>query len=72
VKLAPSRKELRLALIEQLVQDRKPGEAAAHYEALAKADPGNPDVIRDWGRLLLKDTARPEAERKKAAAGVWG
>ena len=71
VKLAPSRRELRLALVEQLVQEKKFGAAAAQYEAMAKTDPNNPDVIREWGRLLLKDTARPEPERKKAAADVW-
>jgi tetratricopeptide (TPR) repeat protein len=71
VKLAPSRRELRLALVEQFVQEKKFAEAAAQYEAMAKADPGNPDTIRDWGRMLLRDTSRPEPERKKAAAAVW-
>lgn len=71
VKLAPSRKELRLALVEQLVQDKKFADAAAQYEAMSKADPNNPDVVRDWGRLLLKDTSKPETERKQAAAAVW-
>jgi tetratricopeptide (TPR) repeat protein len=71
VKLAPSRRELRLALVEQLVQDKKIAEAAAQYEALAKADPGNPDTLRDWGRILLRDESKPEADRKKAAAAVW-
>jgi tetratricopeptide (TPR) repeat protein len=71
VKLAPTRKELRLALIEQLVQEKKFAEAAAQYEAMTKADPNNPDLIREWGRLLLGDTTRPEAERKQAAAAVW-
>jgi tetratricopeptide (TPR) repeat protein len=71
LKLAPSRSELRRALIEQFVEERKYAEAAAQYEAMAKTDPNNPDVVRDWGRTLLKDTTRPEAERKKAAATVW-
>ena len=71
VKLAPSRRELRLALIEQLVQDRKFAEAAGQYEALAKLEPNNPDVVRDWGRMLLRDTTRPEPDRKQAAAAVW-
>ena len=72
VKLAPSRRELRLALIDQLVHERKFTEAAAQYEAISQTDPNNPDLVRDWGRLLLKDTTRPEAERKQAAAAVWG
>ncbi len=71
VKLAPSRKELRLALVEQLVQEKKFAEAAAQYEAMAKNEPNNPDVIRDWGRMLLRDAAKPDAERKQAAAAVW-
>ena len=71
IKLAPSRREIRLALIEQLVQDRKFAEAAAQYEALAKLEPNNPDVVRDWGRMLLRDASKAEADRKKAAAAVW-
>src|SRR5262249_34904375 len=71
VKLAPSRKDLRMALVEQLVQERKFAQAAAQYEAMNKAEPNNPDTIREWGRLLLRDESRPEAERKKAAAAVW-
>jgi tetratricopeptide (TPR) repeat protein len=71
VKLAPSRRELRLALIEQLGQERKFAEAAGQYEALAKLEPNNPDVVRDWGRMLLRDVSRPEPDRKRAAAEVW-
>ncbi len=71
VKLAPSRRDLRLALIEQLAQEKKFAEASAQYEELVKAEPNNPDVIRDWGRLLLRDASRPEADRKAAAAAVW-
>lgn len=71
VKLAPSRKELRLALVEQLVQDKKFAEAGAQYEAMVKNDPNNPDLIREWGRLILKDTTKAEPERKKSAGAVW-
>jgi tetratricopeptide (TPR) repeat protein len=71
VKLAPSRRDLRMALIEQLVQEKKFAEASAQYEELAKAEPNNPDVIRDWGRLLLRDNSKPAPERKAAAAAVW-
>ncbi len=71
VKLAPTRRELRVALIEQLAQERRYADAAVQYEALAKAEPNNPDVVRDWGRMILRDTARPEADRKAAAAAVW-
>jgi tetratricopeptide (TPR) repeat protein len=71
VKLAPSRRELRLALVEQLVAEKKFADAAKQYEEMAKAEPGNPDTVREWGRLLLRDPAKPEAERKQAAAAVW-
>jgi tetratricopeptide (TPR) repeat protein len=59
VKLAPSRRDLRLALIEQLAEEKKFAEASSEYEKLVRAEPGNPDLIRDWGRLLLRDTSRP-------------
>ncbi|MCI0457302.1 MAG: tetratricopeptide repeat protein, partial [Gemmataceae bacterium] len=68
---APTRRELRQALLEQLVAEQKYGEAAAQYEAMDKHDPDNPDTLREWGKLLLRDTARPEAERKAAAVAVW-
>ncbi|MFO0953369.1 MAG: tetratricopeptide repeat protein [Isosphaeraceae bacterium] len=69
--LAPSRRDLRLALIGQLEQEKKYDEASAQFEALDKADPDNPDTLRDWGALKLRDTTRPEPERKQAAAAVW-
>ena len=48
VKLAPSRRDLRLALISQLAQDQKFAEAAKEYEALDQAEPNNPDTLKDW------------------------
>lgn len=71
LKVAPRRKELRLALIDQLLYEKKFSQAAAQYEALDAIEPNNPDVLRDWGRTLLKDTQVPEADRKQAAAKIW-
>jgi tetratricopeptide (TPR) repeat protein len=71
ITLAPTRRELRLALIGQLVQDRKFAEAAAQYEEMDRAEPGNPDTLRDWGALLLRDVSRPEPRRQADAAAVW-
>ena len=71
IKLAPTRRDLRLALISQLASDQKFAEAAAQYEALDQAEPNNPDTLRDWGPLLLRDTAKPAPERKAAAAAIW-
>ncbi len=67
----PSRRDLRLALVDQLVQEKKFDEAAAQYEALAKNDPSNPDTLREWGKLILLDAKKPEADRKEAAGDVW-
>src|SRR5439155_2762256 len=36
-----------------------------------KAEPNNPDTLRDWGKMLLRDTGRPEADRKQTALAVW-
>jgi tetratricopeptide (TPR) repeat protein len=56
IKLAPSRRELRLALIGQLAQDQKYAEAAAQYEALDRADPNNPErkaaAASIWRKLM--------------------
>ncbi len=71
LKLAPKKKELRNALIGQLIYEQKYPEAIAQYEQLDKYEPNNPDTLRDWGRVILKDTARDEATRKKDAASVW-
>lgn len=71
LKLAPSRKELRMAIIDQLVFDQKYADAIKQYELLDKQEPYNTDTIREWGRLILKDTSRTEADRKKTATALW-
>jgi tetratricopeptide (TPR) repeat protein len=71
VKLAPRRRDLRLALIEQLAREKKVAEAEVQYESLSQSEPNNPDVIREWGRLVLNDPARAEAKRKQDAAAIW-
>ena len=71
LKLAPSRKALRLALVEQLAQEKKFAEAASQYESMVKLEPGNPDLVRDWGKMLLRDVSKPEGDRKKAASDAW-
>src|SRR5204863_10132194 len=67
LKLAPSRKELRAAFIEQLVDSQRFAEAIVQYELLDKADPNNPDYLREWGKLILRDTSRPKEARLAAA-----
>lgn len=71
LKLAPSRKELRIAFIEQLVDDQRYAEAGQQYELLDKADPNNPDYLREWGRVILRDKQRPKEERVAAAEAIW-
>lgn len=71
LKLAPSRKELRLAFIEQLVESQRFPEAIQQYETLDKLDPNNPDYLRDWGKLTLRDTSRTKDERLVAAEKIW-
>src|SRR4029079_10454480 len=64
LKLAPSRKDLRLAFIEQLVDDQRYAEASSQYAELDKAEPNNPDYLRDWGKLILRDASRSKDERQ--------
>ncbi len=71
LKAAPTKKDLRHALISQLMYEQKYVEVIAQYEQLDKHEPNNPDTLRDWGRVILEDTARDEATRKKDAAAVW-
>src|SRR5262249_41012996 len=71
LKLAPSRKELRLAFIRQLVDDQRYAEAIQQYAELDKADPNNPDYLRDWGKLVLRDDSRSKDERRAQAERIW-
>ncbi|QEL19722.1 DUF1583 domain-containing protein [Limnoglobus roseus] len=71
IEVAPSNRSLRTSLIEQLAYEGNYADAAKQYEAMDKADPGNPDILRDWGKLLMRDTGKPEVDRKAAAAAVW-
>jgi len=71
LRLAPSRKELRVAFIDQLVDEQRYADAIAQYVELDKVDPNNPDYLRNWGKLILRDTSRPKAERQAEAEKVW-
>ncbi len=71
LKLAPKSKDLRQTLINQLVYEQKYSEAIAQYEQLDKHEPNNPDTLREWGRLVLKDTKQEEPARKQLAASIW-
>ncbi|MCA9010598.1 MAG: tetratricopeptide repeat protein, partial [Planctomycetaceae bacterium] len=71
LKLAPSRTDLRKSFIDQLVDDQRISEAIRQYEQLAVAAPGNPDFLRDWGKLVLKDRSQDAELRKKEAVRIW-
>jgi tetratricopeptide (TPR) repeat protein len=68
---APTHRGLRQALIDLYSFEQNYAAAAAQYEAMDKNDPNNPDTLREWGKLLLRDGSRKEAERKAAAVAVW-
>ncbi|MCA9060277.1 MAG: tetratricopeptide repeat protein, partial [Planctomycetaceae bacterium] len=69
--LAPTRTDLRKAFIDQLTNDQRIPEAIAQYAQLLEAAPGNPDFLREWGRLVLRNKEVPEAERKQEASRIW-
>lgn len=73
LKLAPSRKDLRRALIASYQDEGKTTEVLAQYAELDKLEPNNPDILRDWGRVILRDTSRNlTVEQKRAEAGaLW-
>ena len=71
VAAAPSHRGLRQALIDHYIVEQNFTAAAREYEAMDKASPNNPDTLREWGKLLLRDASKPEAKRRTAAAAVW-
>jgi tetratricopeptide (TPR) repeat protein len=71
IKVAPTNRSLRQALIDQYVFEQNYAAAAQQYEAMDKNDPNNPDILREWGKLIMRDAAKPEADRRAAAAAVW-
>src|SRR6266446_6127953 len=71
VAAAPNHRGLRQALIDQFVFEQNFAAAAREYEALDKADPNNPDTLREWGKLIMREASKPEAERRSAAVAIW-
>jgi tetratricopeptide (TPR) repeat protein len=71
VTAAPSHRGLRQALIDQFVVEQNFAAAEREYEAMDKANPNNPDILRDWGKLRLNDISKSESERRANAAKVW-
>lgn len=71
ITLAPSRGDLRKSYIRLLVDDQQFTEAAEQYRVLSETDPDNPDVLMDWGKLVLRDTTMPMEKRKEEAERIW-
>lgn len=69
--LAPKNRALRQALIDQFVFEQDFAAAIKEYEQMDKADPDNPDTLREWGKLIMRDAAKPEADRRAQATAVW-
>ena len=46
-------------------------EAIKQYEQLVAAAPANPDFLRDWGKLVLKDESQDLEVRRKEAVRIW-
>ncbi|MBX3451493.1 MAG: DUF1583 domain-containing protein [Planctomycetaceae bacterium] len=71
LKLAPKRSELRRAFISQLLEDQRYTEAVQQYGLLAQASPGDADVLREWGRAVLKDKSVEQTARVAEAKRIW-
>lgn len=71
LKRAPRNKDIRLAYINLLLRNEKHADAMLQYAEMDKFDPGNPDILRDWGRAILSDPSVEFAERQQQAAAVW-
>ncbi|MEM9643984.1 MAG: tetratricopeptide repeat protein [Planctomycetota bacterium] len=71
LQLAPSRSDLRKNFIDQLVNDQRFDDAIAQYEQLIKVAPNNPDFLRDWGKLVLRNKQQDLQERQRIATNIW-
>jgi len=71
LKRAPSQRAARQALIDLLANAQRWSEAASEHAELDRLAPGDADNLRAWGQIVLRDEARPLAERRKDAEVVW-
>ena len=72
IQRAPSRIDLRKTYIDLLVADQQFSAAAEQYGQLSKLDPTNADILRDWGKMVLRDPSRNLEEAKREASSIWG
>ncbi len=71
IEKAPSRVDLRKAMIEQWLREDNIAAAIDEYQRLAELDPANTDHLEAWGLLCLKRNDQPLDQRKAAAKVVW-
>ena len=71
IKLAPTRRDLRLALISSSTRTRNSPRPPRSTQALDQAEPNNPDTLRDWGALVLRDTAKTPSRAQGRRGGIW-
>ncbi|MFN9718837.1 MAG: tetratricopeptide repeat protein, partial [Planctomycetota bacterium] len=71
IEKAPSRVDLRQAMIQQWLREDNMIAAIDEYHRLADLDSGNADHLEAWGLLCLKRTDQPEDQRQAAAKDVW-
>ncbi len=71
IEKAPSRVDLRKAMIEQWLREDNVTAAIDEYQRLAELDPANTDHLEAWGLLCLKRNDQPLDQRKAAAKAVW-
>ena len=71
IALAPSRSDLRKAYINQLLDQKRISNAIEQYRSLASFEPSNPDYLRDWGKLVLRDGSLSVEVRNQEAKRIW-
>ncbi len=71
IERAPSRIDLRSLLIGQLLADGQIALAVEQYSHLSQLDPKNTDILRDWGKLVLRDPSRSIEAGKNEAGKIW-
>lgn len=71
LKLAPGRQDIRQAFVDQLVDHQRFADALVQYELLDQAAPNNPDILRAWGKVILRDLTVSEEGRFKRVEKLW-
>lgn len=71
LKLAPSRADLRKTYIDLLAGEQRFDQASKQFAELLKAAPNNPDYLRDWGKMVMRNREIPEAQRREEAFAIW-